>query len=381
MKCSYCGAPVEEGRVFCLNCGEEIQWVPEYNPISSYRSNDVVQAADSERKKTAVKINPRRQISASRAQEKPRKKRHHFRNILLFLIFAVLAGLGVKWYIDQKNYNSYDYQYEMAQTTLIRKDYEAALGFARRAVSLDTDSEAARLLEADILCQMEQTEEAKEILEELIVRDPSDEEAYARLISICEEQKDTAYLTELVEGMTDERIRDIYQDYMPVEVKASQPPGTYEDWTTVELYTDGDQMCSIYYTTDGTDPMMKRNLYKTGIDLAEGTTTVRAVAVNEKGIAGEIKSYTYHLKIPLPDTPVITPASGEYTSATKTQISLTVPEGCRAYYSFDEKPTQESTPYTQPVDMIAGEHTFYAIIVDENGRESYPGSATYILKE
>ena len=31
--------------------------------------------------------------------------------------------------------------------------------------------------------------------------------------------------------------------------------------------------------------------------------------------------------------------------------------------------------------MIAGEHTFYAIVVDENGRESHPGSATYILKE
>ena len=51
--------------------------------------------------------------------------------------------------------------------------------------------------------------------------------------------------------------------------------------------------------------MTKRNLYKTGIELAEGTTTIRAVAVNEKGIAGEIKSYTYHLEIPLPDTPGI----------------------------------------------------------------------------
>lgn len=380
MKCSYCGAPVEEGRVFCLNCGEEIQWVPEYNPISSYRSNEVVQAAQSNEKE-AVKINPRRQISASRAHGKPKKKRRRFWKVLLFLIFALLAGLGVKRYIDQQNYHSFDYQYEMAQTASTRGDYEEALAFARRAVSLDGGSEAARLLETDILCQMGQSEEASRILEELIAMDPSDEEAYARLVSIYEEEKDTGSLTNLVEGMTDEKIRDIYQDYMPVEVKASQPPGTYEEWTTVELYTDGSQMCSIYYTTDGTDPMTKRNLYKTGIELAEGTTTIRAVAVNEKGIAGEIKSYTYHLEIPLPDTPGITPVSGEYTAATKSQISLTVPEGCRAYYAFDEKPTQESTLYTQPVDMIAGEHTFYAIVVDENGRESHPGSATYILKE
>ena len=91
MKCSYCGAPVEEGRVFCLNCGEEIQWVPEYNPISSYRSNEVVQAAQSNEKE-AVKINPRRQISASRAHGKPKKKRRRFWKVLLFLIFALLPG-------------------------------------------------------------------------------------------------------------------------------------------------------------------------------------------------------------------------------------------------------------------------------------------------
>lgn len=66
---------------------------------------------------------------------------------------------------------------------------------------------------------MGQSEEASRILEELIAMDPSDEEAYARLVSIYEEEKDTVSLTNLVEGMTDERIRDIYQDYMPVEVK------------------------------------------------------------------------------------------------------------------------------------------------------------------
>ena len=30
--------------------------------------------------------------------------------------------------------------------------------------------------------------------------------------------------------------------------------------------------------------------------------------------------------------------------------------------------------------MPHGEYTFYAIIVNQNGKESYPGSATYIVK-
>ncbi|MGI6010929.1 MAG: chitobiase/beta-hexosaminidase C-terminal domain-containing protein [Ruminococcus sp.] len=380
MKCSYCGAPVEEGRVFCMNCGEEIQWVPEYNPISSYRSNEVVQASDN-MAKTAVKMNPRKNTSTQKVQEKPKKKKHRFLKVMFFLVIAALCFLGVKWYIDQKNYDSYDYQINMAQESSRNQDYETALACADRAVVLSDGGEAARVLKAQILYEMGNGEEAAKLLEEIIGDNPSSEEAYAQLVSIYEGEEDTAALFDLVTGITDEEIKDKYQAYMPVEVKASQPPGTYEDWVTVELYTEGDQMCSIYYTTDGTDPLTGRNIYKTGIDIPEGTTTLRAVAINEKGIPGEIKSYTYNLEIPLPDAPVIAPASGEYTSSNKTKITVTVPEGCTAYYSFDEKPTKERAQYTQPVEMIAGEHTFYAIIVDENGKESYPGSATYILKE
>ena len=36
MKCSNCGEPVEEGRLFCLNCGQEIQWVPDYDSFGTF---------------------------------------------------------------------------------------------------------------------------------------------------------------------------------------------------------------------------------------------------------------------------------------------------------------------------------------------------------
>ena len=384
MKCSYCGALVEEGRVFCMNCGEEIQWVPEYNPISSYRPNDVVQdVAQSEDsiRETAVKINPRKNDSASREHVKPRKKKHRFLKTLFFLAAAALCALGVKWYIDQKNYNSYDYQMQMAQETRESGEYETAFTYANRAAVLSGEGEEPQILKAQILYEMGNTSEAQKLLEEIIPENPSSLEAYGQLVYILESEEDMTALSGLIEGISDEKVKKEYQAYMPVEVKASQPPGTYEDWTAVELYTEGEQMCSIYYTTDGTDPLIKRNIYKTAIDLPEGMTTLRAVAINEKGVPGEIKSYTYNVEIPIPDAPAITPASGEYTSASDTRITVSVPEGFTAYYSFDEKPGKESALYTQPVEMIAGEHTFYAIIVDENGKESYPGSATYILKE
>ena len=36
MKCSNCGAPIEEGRLFCMNCGQEVQWVPDYDSFGSF---------------------------------------------------------------------------------------------------------------------------------------------------------------------------------------------------------------------------------------------------------------------------------------------------------------------------------------------------------
>ena len=36
MRCSNCGEPIEEGRLFCLNCGQEVQWVPDYDSFGDY---------------------------------------------------------------------------------------------------------------------------------------------------------------------------------------------------------------------------------------------------------------------------------------------------------------------------------------------------------
>ena len=35
MKCSNCGEPIEEGRLFCLHCGTEVQWVPDYDSFGN----------------------------------------------------------------------------------------------------------------------------------------------------------------------------------------------------------------------------------------------------------------------------------------------------------------------------------------------------------
>ena len=162
-------------------------------------------------------------------------------------------------------------------------------------------------------------------MQAVIGENPDSEDAYSLLIQIYEEDGDTDSIRHLVENISDAGIRDMFSEYLPVEVLFTPVAGDYEELLTVELYTEGTQKCIIYYTTDGTIPTEDSDPYKVGIPLTEGTTTIRAVAVNERDIPGDIKSSTYEIAIPMPEVPVISPASGEYQSSAGLQIEIAVP--------------------------------------------------------
>lgn len=379
MKCSYCGAPIEKGRVFCLNCGEEVQWVPEYHPIGSYRMN----ASESEIVSEEVHYQEpqSKPIDNNKYNEKPPKKKRPVLIGIILLLIAVIILLALKGYMEHKNYNSFDYQFNMAETSFSNQDYDTALEYIDRAVTLMPENEESYLLKSQILFKQGESLAAETILFDLIQSNPDNITAYSLLINYYDSQSDYDSLKSLIMGITSDAVKNRYAAYYPIEVYASHEQGEYEELITVELFTESEEGCIVYYTLDGSDPMLMRNVYESGIELEEGSTTIRAVAVNDKHIIGEVKSYTYEITLPTPDIPLIMPVSGEYDAQTNVQITVEVPTGCTAYYAFDEKPTLESNKYTEPVEMLEGEHTFYVILVNEYGKESYPGSATYILKE
>ena len=43
MKCSNCGEPIEEGRLFCLHCGQEVQWVPDYDSFGNLMEQERIE--------------------------------------------------------------------------------------------------------------------------------------------------------------------------------------------------------------------------------------------------------------------------------------------------------------------------------------------------
>ena len=54
----------------------------------------------------------------------------------------------------------------------------------------------------------------------------------------------------------------------------------------------------------------------------------------------------------------------------ETEIKITVPDGCKAYYAFDSAPDLNSTVYEQPISMPVGYHKLNVILVAANGKTS-----------
>jgi tetratricopeptide (TPR) repeat protein len=378
MKCSKCGEPIEEGRLFCLNCGQEVQWVPDYDSLGSYMEQEKIKR---EREEAAA---AKRRAEAAAELRRKKKKRKMITMIvsIIVLVVVVIVGVGIKLYTDSKNYNDFDYQMRMADTAFSNRKYDDSYEFVKRAVALDNADADAQLLEAQVLVKLGKEDEAVTVLSTLIKNSPDNMTAYGQLIKLYYAQENTDAIKELLDNCQNEKITEKYAGYISKIPVFSLPSGQYKDQKSLQLYSKEDDG-QIYYTTDGSDPSKDSTLYTESITLDEGTTIVKAISINAKGISSDIVSNEYTITYEAPDAPQISPSSGTFTTDMDTKIYIIVPAGCTAYYAFDQKATIAGTRYQEhsPIDMPEGTHTIYAILIDKHGKVSEAGSAKYTLTE
>jgi pro-kumamolisin-like protein/chitobiase/beta-hexosaminidase-like protein/Big-like domain-containing protein len=151
--------------------------------------------------------------------------------------------------------------------------------------------------------------------------------------------------------------------------------GTYSAGPTVTI-SDSTPGAVLYYTTDGSAPTGSSAPY-TGPIAVKSTATLRAVALAPEYALSSIASASYTIS-PTPATPMLSVATGTYTSA-QTVTIMDATNGVNIFYTLNgTTPSSASSLYSGPVP-IQRSCTLQAIAIGQGGSSSKVASATYTL--
>ncbi|MCC6095788.1 MAG: chitobiase/beta-hexosaminidase C-terminal domain-containing protein [Eubacterium sp.] len=391
--CENCGAQFPDDELICPVCGHEVQLVPDYVTIESKIQEDKKRKEDEEKRQ-------REEQERLHAVEKRKQEIHRHVLLLSLLIAAAVAAVIISiaaWHYNRQS-QSFSYQYEQAQNAYEVGDYKDALSWISKALKIDSSNTDGLYLEAEIYAAMGQNSDAEKTLISLINKDYSYTKAYDLLISLYTKDGNTDAIRNLLKNCKNKSVLSKYKDYLPDAPVISPDGGTYHSIQTVTI-TSSAKNGTIYYTTDDSDPDSSSTKYTGAFKLPEGTTTVKAIVITDKGMTSSIASQEFSIELDTPAAPKITPQSGTYThmqdaedtsgtlnsetvssdsTTDVTLITVTVPDGYTCYYSFDQIPTKKSSKYTKPVSMRKGEHIFYAVLCSKDGKLGKVASATYV---
>lgn len=446
MKCSKCGEEYKENQAFCLKCGNPIQVVPDFNLIEAELASNIGELMDSmeeepekekpseedmqvnemdisnmelklvdiSRKKpensgndiadgktkiigNISKIIPNEDTEEEEETEAEEQEKAPVSNgkknkkkipIIITVVIAVLAVAIAAFIIIAKSVKNtattYDEFYNNAKTAYEKMDTDTALDDAKHALGkADTDAEkkSVRQLIYDIqLLAGDKGEDYAENLEELINLGAANKEQYQSLAKYYNDNKKYSKLTELLRNVEDEEIMTALSEYVVEEPKADLESGDYKEYIAVNL--SAKEGYTIYYTTDSRSPSNYGEVYSEPITIKEeGEKVIKAVAVNENGVESRIVTFTYNIKLTGSGAPKLTPAGGAYTDYTT--IKVEVPEGGKAYYTWDESaPTSQSEEYDDEkgIEMLRGINILKVLVIDKYGIESEIANESYNLQ-
>lgn len=411
MRCANCGNELKEGSLYCNACGHPVQIVPDYNEFDDYLDNlvgnddrptDVRKTVKTVSDKTIRLDEPVRQTQTGKQQaqtekqqaqtgkqqtqsekqqtqtkqscEKPqsdgqKEKRAQQKKIIVIsavvcVIAIIILVAAVVRNVSKSHDNSFDYQVKQAKEAYSAGDINSAVSYYEKALSIDSDNTDVRYALADIYMSKKDYDAALVLYQEIINTDPKSKDAYKKLISIYESKKDYDAIVALRDSAKDASVLKLFADYTVSEPQFSKSSGKYKE--AIEISIDADSDTKIYYSYDSDNPLKKGERYYSPITLdKEGTYEITAVAVDDRGIESEVASVRYEIEFEAPKAPEIDPDGG--TFGAQTDITITVPENCKVYYTWDSSdPSAASTEYTAPIPVPEGNNVLSVIAIDQN---------------
>lgn len=304
------------------------------------------------------------------------------------VIAAVAAGVAVvvaliivvAVIINNNNKKGYNYNYNKGIELYDNHEYSSAIDYLSKAAK---DNNGKRNLELkyklyECYNATGDDNNAVETLKDILSYDKNYEKAIKSLIDIYVKQKNGTAMTELIRSYKGSVSEKYFTSYMVSEPKPSVEAGNYDDTIQLQLTSDGNE--KIYYTTDNTEPSDKSTLYNNDvISIENGTTIIKAIAINDMGIISDVATFKYVVEYKKPDAPSISPASGTYQAGQKISI-MNIPEGYKVYYTLDgTTPTDKSTEYTGEFEMPEGNTVVSAIMYDTHNQASTVTKRNYVV--
>ena len=436
MQCPKCGAQMPDDKLYCEKCGEEINIVPDLEPeienkIEETLSNVTFTVNDDGNTKEIVKEDIDKQLHS--IFTKDTKKKHtllidEFSNddlmedaeeddiqdddfwdmedgihlgekddlksflrsffgkglvgriVILLAAFLIFAGIGFgTWFMVRAiQGNSFVFQYEKAEEAAKAGNYAIAIDHLEQACMIDSSHMDAKLLLADCYYKNNRTNDAILTLKGMISGDTQkDVVTYNKLFDIYAKEGNIAEINTVLSASSNAEVREHFKQYLALAPEFSHQGGSYDD--VVHLKLTGNTVGVIYYTLDGSTPDTSSMEYTSPIYLENGYYTVKAIFVNSYGLMSEVVSNQFEINVRVPEAPVVSPKSGTYNIPEV--IRVTVPEGCKVYYTTDgTEPTQDSIQYTGPICMPLGNSKFSFVSYSEENIAGEVTEISYSLK-
>ncbi len=193
MKCPNCGAEMEEGKLYCEHCGEDIHIVPDFEPEIEYNMaqtlNDIAKemAPDTEQEQEETVQEPTESLDWDDIPEENHTA-HPFRwkFIVLLLVLTVVAVVCTGVGISYSHYHSAEYQTKCARNYVAEGEYDQAVTCYNRALELDPNNITLKFELADIYFQKNNKMEYEYLLREIVTDGKATSEqlesAYGKMI-------------------------------------------------------------------------------------------------------------------------------------------------------------------------------------------------------
>ncbi len=376
MKCVNCGADIAPNTMKCIYCGHMVQMVPDYNPLGDILEQEVRNRIEGNEPVTETR---ERGNTRKRDAERRRALKRKRRNVVIGLLAGVtVLVILISYFIYA---NSYTGQMNAGYGAYKDGDYPDAIHHYENAMEKKPTREEPydRLLV--VYTAIDNTDKIEETYLSALKYLSENIELNISLMEFYVKTEQQHKITEYLKNIKDNNVQGalaIYESHVP---EFSLESGTFDDVQEVTIVADSKR---IYYTTDGSTPSQESIPYEGAIQLSEGLTEVKAVAVNDKGVVSDITYGEYIIKLPTPDAPIVSPSTGQYKE--ETYIKVQVPEGATAYYTTDSshpyangKPGNTASKYKAPIKMQEGNTIISVVVVSGSGKVSQITMRNYDL--